>query len=393
MRGLLALVLFLLLGQTHRAIPVTFYDLGTLEGGWSSSASSVNFDGSLIAGTSSFRIFPWGVGSSSVDGQGAFLWSPATGIESLAPMEGGPESFSTAISHNGSVVVGGNGTAFRWTRSGGMQNLGILPGGTGSYATGVNSDGTVIGGVSFLSGGGERGFVWTAMGGLQALSTPSSLSPVHLQNWDYSRAYGVSANGAVLVGMVYSSSDEIQAVRWTGSGDVQEIITPRGGSARAANFDGSVVVGASLSSNDVEAGFIWTESGGLQDLGFLAGGNTSLASSVSGDGSLVVGSSNSSEGFKAFIWDAENGMQDLNIYLAGKGIDLAGWTLRSAEDISLDGKTVVGYGTLNGETRAFAVSGVPEPASFNLILLGGVVLMAGRRRNRQKPISPEVLTP
>ena len=174
---------------------------------------------------------------------------------------------------------------------------------------------------------------------------------------------------------------------------MQAINTPRGGSARAANFDGSVVVGASLSSNDVEAGFIWTESGGLQDLGFLAGGNTSLASSVSGDGSLVVGSSNSSEGFKAFIWDAENGMQDLNIYLAGKGIDLAGWTLRSAEDISLDGITVVGYGTLNGETRAFAVSGVPEPASFNLILLGGVVLMAGRRRNRQKPISPEVLTP
>ena len=213
MKCLLAWVVICLFAQTHKGISVTFYDLGTLEGGWSSSASTVNFDGSVIAGTSSFRIFPWGSGSSSVNGQRPFLWSPATGIESLAPMEGGPESFSTAISHNGSVVVGGNGTAFRWTRSGGMQNLGILPGGTGSYATGVNSDGTVIGGVSFLSGGGERGFVWTAMGGLQALSTPSSLSPVHLQNWDYSRAYGVSANGAVLVGMVYSSSDEIQAVR------------------------------------------------------------------------------------------------------------------------------------------------------------------------------------
>ena len=379
MRGLLALVLFLLLGQTHRAIPVTFYDLGTLEGGWSSSASSVNFDGSLIAGTSSFRIFPWGVGSSSVNGQRAFLWKNSTGIESLAPLEGGTESFSTAISHDGSSVVGGNGTAFLWTRDGGMQNLGVLPGGTGSYATGVNSNGTVVSGMSFLSGG-ERAFVWTPAGGLQALTPPSSLSPIHLQSWDYSRAYGLSANGAVSVGMVYSSSDEFQAVRWTGSGDVQEINTPRGGSAHAANFDGSVVVGASLSSNDVGVGFIWTESGGLRDLGFLAGGNSSEAWSVSGDGSLVVGSSNSSEGFKAFIWDSENGMQDLNIYLAGKGVDLAGWTLRSAEDISLDGKTIVGYGTLNGETRAFAVSGIPETASFNLILLGGAVLMAVRQR-------------
>lgn len=36
---------------------------------------------------------------------------------------------------------------------------------------------------------------------------------------------------------------------------------------------------------------------------------------------------------------------------------------------------------------------VPEPSSLSLLLAAGAVLMAGRRRNRQKPISPKEPTP
>jgi probable HAF family extracellular repeat protein len=83
----------------------------------------------------------------------------------------------------------------------------------------------------------------------------------------------------------------------------------------------------------------------FQGLGDLAGGSFySGASGVSADGSVVVGYGNSESGTEAFIWDSTKGMQSLYTVLTGYGIDLTGWTLSSAMDISDDGKTIVGYG-------------------------------------------------
>ncbi len=67
---------------------------------------------------------------------------------------------------------------------------------------------------------------------------------------------------------------------------------------------------------------------------------------VSGDGSVVFGSSTSAGGGEAFRWTAQTGIQGLG--------DIAGGQFRSlAKDASYDGSTIVGYGTtLNayGET-------------------------------------------
>jgi probable HAF family extracellular repeat protein len=90
---------------------------------------------------------------------------------------GGDRSEATAVSADGSVVVGaaynaaGQWRAFRWTAAGGMQDLGTLPGGGGSEATGVSADGSVVVGSAYNAAGQWRAFRWTAAGGMQDLGT------------------------------------------------------------------------------------------------------------------------------------------------------------------------------------------------------------------------------
>jgi uncharacterized membrane protein len=89
----------------------------------------------------------------------------------------------------------------------------------------------------------------------------------------------------------------------------------------------------------------WSETDGLQLIGVLPGGATSRASSTSGDGSVVVGSSSSSEGFRGFIWTLEAGIESLDV--------LEGDSASVALDISRDGTTVVGQSSSLNSSRAF----------------------------------------
>jgi probable HAF family extracellular repeat protein len=88
-------------------------------------------------------------------------------------------SFANAVSADGSVVVGGalnpidirgevayeGYRAFRWTRAGGMQDLGTLPGGNWSEAWGVSADGSVVVGGAYNAVEQLRAFRWTPSGG------------------------------------------------------------------------------------------------------------------------------------------------------------------------------------------------------------------------------------
>lgn len=120
-------------------------------------------------------------------------------------------------------------------------------------------------------------------------------------------------------------------------------------------------------------------------LGDLPGGSFgSVATGVSADGSVVVGQSQSASGFEVFVWDSTNGMRELDQVLTNQGIDLTGWTLWSAEGVSHDGLTIVGYGTNPSNAFEAWIAVIPEPSTALLLASGLGALAVGRSATRRR---------
>jgi probable HAF family extracellular repeat protein len=197
-------------------------------------------------------------------------------------------------------------------------------------------------------------------------------------------ASGVSGDGSVVVGLSNSLNGS-EAFRWT-TGGMLGLGDLNGGSffssASGVSGDGSVVVGQSESLNGTEA-FRWT-TGGMLSLGDLPGGSfSSYATGVSGDGSVVVGAGQSASGEEAFLWTAGGGMEGLYALLLADGADLTGWSrLERAQDISPDGRYVVGWGIRNnGNTEAFLADlgpqGAEVPEASTWAAVGALALAVG----------------
>jgi probable HAF family extracellular repeat protein len=127
-----------------------------------------------------------------------------------------------------------------------------------------------------------------------------------------------------------------------------------GSAAYGVSADGSVVVGWAENSAGQWRAFRWTAAGGMQDLGTLPGGDESWAYGVSADGSVVVGGGG--EGIwqlYVFRWTASGGMKDLNLTYAHLLTD--GSVLLGARAISPDGRYIVGrgYNAATGRPEAY----------------------------------------
>ena len=130
--------------------------------------------------------------------------------------------------------------------------------------------------------------------------------------------------------------------------------------------DGSVVTGWGPNADGNSVAFRWTAQGGLIPLGTLPTGTGSAANAISGDGVTVVGRADAAGFQRAFRWTAGTGLVDLNTYLPTLGLNLAGWTLTTANGVSADGRTIVGSGTFGGNPEAWIVTlPAPCPADFN----------------------------
>ena len=310
-----------------------------------SRAHSSSDDGSVVAGRERSEFHPW-------DRVQALRWTPPGAPEVLVPPLSG-ETSAWDVSADGSVIVGehdswGDFQAFRWTQAGGMVLL-TDPDESVSLetASSVSANGSVIVGSGSSASGGEA-FRWTESGGADGLG---DLDGGDFNSW----ATGVSADGSVVAGGSISTSG-YEAFRWTQGGGMEGLGDLDGGAfhseAHAVSADGLVIVGSSdsASSGDQGEAFRWTEGDGMVPLGDLPGGLfRSTAYAASGDGSIVVGRAHSDAGQEAFIWDADNGMVGLREALTARyGIDMTGWHLDQALDISTDGRVIVGWGSSPG---------------------------------------------
>jgi probable HAF family extracellular repeat protein len=161
-------------------------------------------------------------------------------------------------------------------------------------------------------------------------------------------AYGVSADGSVVVGYSRNAAGRLHAVRWA-NGVIQDLGTLGGDEGRAwsVSADGQVVVGVSRTVAGREHAFRWAN-GVMQDFG-ARGGDRSAAVGVSADGSVVVGAYQPRGDWleRAFRWTVAGGMEDLNITYAS--LLTPGWLLAGALAISPDGRYIVGVG-FNADT-------------------------------------------
>jgi probable HAF family extracellular repeat protein len=317
----------------------TITSLGTL-GGTQSYAFTIN-NSVQVAGYSYLFV--------SVNWRRAFLWESGF-MQSLGTLD--KHSYAYGMNDLDPVqIVGysqpdGGSTdfkAFIWDSVGGMRDLGNL-GGTQAVARAINDSGEVAG-FSDNALGDRRAFVWDSIGGIQDLGTLGGAT---------SLALGINSAGEIAGSSEPDQVNSEFAFMWDSTNGMQEVKKHLPGSKYDRAFDindlGEMVGEAADNADVVHAAHWVNVDGAITDLGTL-GGTTSIARAVN-DSAQVVGISDiAAGGTHAFGWDNEGGspvMTDLNDLLPGG----SGWILLEAWDINSAGD-VVGWGTLDGEIRAF----------------------------------------
>jgi probable HAF family extracellular repeat protein len=359
-----ALAVAILLASPAGAQRASFRGLGELPGGgFRSEARAISADGRYVVGSS----------ANAAAEEQAFIWSVESGLSSLGSLPGVTASVAEGVSADGTKVAGyitgpGSYRPFRWTTSGGMQVL--EPGAEIAFAWGISDDGaSIVGGYgsSTVFGGNQEAYRWTPSAQYEFLG-------YFPQGASTSVAWDTSADGAVVTGTALSGAGQQEAFRWTAADGMIGLGDLPGGEVASWAFgvsaDGRVVVGESSPGFGREA-FRWSAETGMIGLGHLPGNDDiSTAYATSADGSIVVGTSVTQGRSAAFLWDQAHGMRSLQSVLETEhGLDLGGWQLVTAADISADGLSIAGTGTNPaGQIEAW-VATIPEPSSVILAII------------------------
>lgn len=248
-----------------------------------------------------------------------FVWTSTGGAQILSVYDGVRE-----------VVLDRSGVAYftdrneegdihsikKWTVSGGVETI------ANDVGTSVKTDETSL----FVSGGGELlcGYNgWTYSGGVLTVITPPESS-------NFIRIYDVSVSGNAYVGFYQKTGVFQKGYVWTAADGFQAIPTLGGSENSGTNAawlcssDGSVVFGTTTDGGGATRGYVWTSSGGTVDLDAGEAYTSIALTSCSDDGSVCYGIIDVT---KAFKWTQAGGMEVIftatgtNAYV----VDLVTW--------------------------------------------------------------------
>jgi len=345
----LLILIPLVIPRSAFAEEAQFIPLGDLPGGdFLSVARGISGDGLVVVG-----------GSKSGDAQNgyeSFRWTMSSGMVGLGTLDPQPgQGFSgnaQAASFDGSVIVGNSPGPYRWTQATGMIDLADLSttGFMMHNAMDVSGDGSVVVGHGRDPGiqSSLIGFRWSVETGAIGIG---GLSSTLIDSF----ASGVSSDGSVLGGQSMSGPPDVEAIRWTQAGGLEGLgvltVLELGFSYSLAwgiSADGQVIVGQAR-TDDFEEAFYWRAETGMVSLDPLRGTTLySNAEDASEDGSIIVGvQAGDAVRDGAMIWDAGYGMRNIQEMLEDDldlKLELTGWDLRYANAVSDDGTRIVGWG-------------------------------------------------
>ena len=277
---------------------------------------------------------------------GAVRWM--VGAAATSALTGVPAGFlAIDVNNDGTMVVGGR---TRWTAPSTILTL-TFPGPEwDGIVSKISGNGTTMLGDA-NDGGGDAGFMWKAPG-FTPLTTPG------LPGAGETDANAVSDDGAIAVGRSRMFMPVVigTPIWWpTTAGAVANALSvPAGASGSASAISGNGLVAVGSAGGPVR----WSGVGFptrlslqlLSSSGTPSGGGNA----VSFDGAVIVGSSSTSATTtEAVLWNATGAIQRIADILTASGVSLTGWTLTSATDVSSNGKTVIGNGTLNGVAKTW----------------------------------------
>lgn len=361
---------------------LNFRQLDIVPGTTASQPTGISADGSVISGIA------WGDWVNGPPDQ-PLLWTSSGGAQGLGSYLDSKFTWGVGISGDGTTLIGNGyaGSALRPFRyqNGSFEELLVPPGAIGAEAYGINYDGSVITGTmsSTVPGGfyNWTAFRWTSAGMVDLGVLPGG---------SYSFGTGISFDATVIVGTGDTPKGE-RAFQWTAGGGMQPLpvlnkLDYAGASSISA--DGSTIVG--FSGNQAVR---WVGNH-VQGLGLLSTSDPfaySVSYTTSGNGSLIGGMASDDTGNgRAVLWNQHIGMVDLNEWLADRGVDLTGWELQTVTAISADGSTLAGVGSLDGEFQGWILSDFVAPApeaapGWAALGLAGWAVTRTVRRRQQRP--------
>ena len=227
----------------------------------------------------------------------------------------------------------------------------------GGAATAINTAGRVVGNTALTIGNDD-------FTGNQAFYEDPNLDGSYTSNTQ-------TTGTMVVIGTLAPRTTSLSGVPFTPGNSAAYGVNEAGVVVGTANTDD----GNNTGSGTAHA-FSFTTAGGIRDLGVLAGATgESIAYDINNLG-VAVGEQAGVDGATHAVQFVNGTVVDLNTLIDPS----SGWVLNTALAIN-DLNQIVGRGTLNGVTTAFALGvAVPEPTSLAAIASVGAVMLRRRRR-------------